>query len=145
MSGAWILDSEALSLYLRADRKMTARLAAALEDDIRVVISAATIVEVDHDKVHFARLAWTLSRLTVEPLTKNLARRASDLLKSAGLQGHKYAIDAMVAATATAVSDKPVTILTSDRDDMEKILGEFLDRSSLECDADRSEVKVFPV
>lgn len=45
MSGTWILDSEALSRYLRADRKMTARLAAALEDDIRVVISAVTIVE----------------------------------------------------------------------------------------------------
>ncbi|MDP4506169.1 type II toxin-antitoxin system VapC family toxin [Nonomuraea turcica] len=145
MSGTWILDSVALSLYLRADRKMTARFAAALEDDIRVVISAATIVEADHDKVHPARLAWTLSRLTVEPLTKHLARQASDLLKSAGLHGHKYAIDAMVTATAIAVSDKPVTILTSDVDDLVRLLGERLDRSSLEWGADRSKVKVIPV
>jgi hypothetical protein len=106
---------------------MTARLAVALEDDIRVVISAATIVEADHDKVHPARLAWTLSRLTVEPLTKDLARQASDLLKSAGLHGHKYAIDAMVTATAIAATDKPVQVLTSDADDIEKLLGERLD------------------
>jgi hypothetical protein len=145
VSGTWILDGEALSLYLRADRKMTARLAVALEDDIRVVISAATIVEADHDKVHPARLAWTLSRLTVEPLTKDLARRASDLLKSAGLHGHKYAIDAMVTATAITTSDKPARILTSDPDDLEKLLGECLDRSSLERGADNSKVKVFPV
>jgi hypothetical protein len=145
VSGTWILDSEALSLYLRADRKMTARLAVALEADIRVVISAATIVEADHDRVHPARLAWTLSRLTVEPLTKDLARRASDLLKSAGLHGHKYAIDAMVTATAITTSDKPARILTSDPDDLEKLLGKCLDRSSLERGADNSKVKVFPV
>ncbi|SPF02787.1 hypothetical protein SMA5143A_3545 [Streptomyces sp. MA5143a] len=29
MSGTWVLDSEALSLYLRGDRTMTARLAVA--------------------------------------------------------------------------------------------------------------------
>jgi hypothetical protein len=46
----------------------------------------------------------------VEPLTKDLARQASGLLKSAGLHGHKYAIDAMVAATAIAATDKPARI-----------------------------------
>jgi hypothetical protein len=124
---------------------MTARLAVALEDDIRVVISAATIVEADHDKVHPARLAWTLSRLTVEPLTKDLARQASDLLKSAGLHGHKYAIDAMVTATAIAATDKPVQVLTSDADDIEKLLGERLDRSNAQRGADNSKVKVLTV
>ncbi|TKA10138.1 hypothetical protein [Actinacidiphila oryziradicis] len=86
-----------------------------------------------------------LSRLTVEPLTKDLARRASDLLKSAGLHGHKYAIDAVVTATAITTSDKPARILTSDPDDLEKLLGKCLDRSSLERGADNSKVKVFPV
>ncbi|MBV9025930.1 MAG: PIN domain-containing protein [Streptomycetaceae bacterium] len=145
MSGTWILDSEALSLYLRADRKMTARLAVALEDDIRVMISAATIVEADHDRLHPARLAWTLSRLTVEPLTKNLARQASDLLKAAGVHGHKYAIDAMVTATAIAASDKPVQILTSDVDDLETLLGDRIDRSRKGRGSANSQVKVLPV
>ena len=145
MSGTWVLDSEALSRYLRADRKMTARLAVALEDDIRVVISAVTIVEADHDRVHSARLAWTLSRLTVEPLTKDLAQRASGLLESAGLHGHKYAIDAMVAATAITTADKPARILTADPDDLEKLLGERLDRSSQPRGAGNSKVKVVPV
>ena len=129
MSGTWILDSEALSQYLLADRSMTARLAVALADDIRVVISAATIVEADHDKVHPARLAWTLSQLTVEPLTKDLAIHASKLLKDASLHGHKYAIDAMVAATALATPERPVQILTSDTDDLQQLLGPRLDRT----------------
>lgn len=90
-------------------------------------------------------MAWTLSRLTVEPVTKDLAQRASDLLKSAGLHGHKYAIEAMVAATAITTSDKPAQVLTSDPDDLEKLLGERLDRSNLTRGAGNSKVKVFPI
>jgi hypothetical protein len=145
VSGTWVLDSQALSLYLRADRMMTARLAVALEDDIRVVVSAVTIVEADHGKVHPARLSWVLSRLAVEPLTKVLAQQASDLLKSAGLHGHKYAIDAMVAATAIAAPDKPVRILTSDVSDLEQLLGGQLGRSRTDRHADHSKVAVASV
>lgn len=62
-------------------------------------------------------LEWTLSRLVVEPLTEPLARHASALLGDAGLHGHKYAIDAMLCATALAAPG-PVTVLTSDPDDL---------------------------
>ena len=134
MSGTWVLDSEALSLYLRADRKMTARLAVALQDDVRVVIAAATIVE-----------AEALSRLAVVPLTQDLARAASNVLKSAGRHGHKYAIDAMVVATALAAADKPVTVLTSDVDDISTLLGDRLDRAGMERTGSSSKVKILPV
>ena len=60
MSGTWVLDSEALSLYLRGDRTMTARLAVARKRDVRVITSAATIVEADPQGAHTARLAWAL-------------------------------------------------------------------------------------
>ena len=145
MSGTWVLDSEALSLYLRADRKMTARLVVAAQDDVRVVIAAVTIVEADYVGAHPARLDWALSRLVAVPLTQDLARAASNLLKSAGLHGHKYAIDAMVVATALAAVDKPVTVLTSDVDDISTLLGDRLDRADAGRTGSPVKVKVLAV
>jgi Mg-chelatase subunit ChlI len=145
VSGTWVIDSEALSLYLRADRKMTARLVVAAQDDVRVVIGAATIVEADYVGVHPARLDWALSRLVAVPLTQDLARAASNLLKSAGLHGHKYAIDAMVVATALAAVDRPVTMLTSDVDDISTLLGDRLDRAGAGRTGSSVKVKVLAV
>jgi hypothetical protein len=45
--------------------------------------------------------------------TEPIARHAATLLSDAGPHGHKYAIDAMLSATALAAPG-PVTILTSD-------------------------------
>ncbi|WP_326678577.1 type II toxin-antitoxin system VapC family toxin [Streptomyces sp. NBC_01237] len=123
MSGTWVLDSEALSLYLRADREMTAFLAVAAKRDVRVIISAVTLVEADPSGAHRARMSWALSRLVVEPVTKETAARAVEILRNAGgLAGHKYAIDAVVAATALHASG-PVTVLTSDTEDMHMLCG----------------------
>jgi hypothetical protein len=145
VSGTWVLDSEALSHYLRAERKMTARLAVASEDGIRVVVAAPTIVEVDHIGVHPARLDWVLSHSVVVELSRDLARAAATLLKRAGLHGHKYAIDAMVTATALAAVEKPVTVLTSDVEDISTLLGDRLDRTGPGRSADRSMVRILPV
>lgn len=123
MSGTWVLDSEALSRYLRADKEMTALLAVAAKRDVRVVVSAVTLVEADPSGAHKARMSWALSRLVVEPVTKETAVRAVEILRDAGgLAGHKYAIDAMVAATALS-EPGPVTILTSDTEDMLMLCG----------------------
>jgi predicted nucleic acid-binding protein len=65
---------------------------------------------------------WHLSRLRIEPVTDEISLHAIDLLREAGLHGHKYAIDAVVAATALRAT-KPITILTSDTDDMRKLCG----------------------
>ncbi|MEV4320788.1 PIN domain-containing protein [Microbispora rosea] len=68
------------------------------------------------------RLRWHLSRLRVEPVTEEVSVHALDLLRESGLHGHKYAIDAVVAATALR-STRPVIVLTSDEDDMSKLCG----------------------
>ncbi|QKW48828.1 type II toxin-antitoxin system VapC family toxin [Streptomyces buecherae] len=126
MSGTWVLDSEALSLYLRADKEVTALLAVAAKRDVRVLVSAVTIVEADPGGVHKARMAWALSRLVVEPVTKEIAAHAVTLLQDAGqLAGHKYAIDAMVAATALR-QPGPVTVLTSDTEDLRTLCGKAI-------------------
>jgi len=120
--GTLVLDSEGLALAVRRDREITGWLALARADDLRVVTSAATIVEVIHPKINRAALDWTLSRIVVEPVTEQLARLAATLLGDAARHGHRHAIDAMLAATALA-SPSPVTILTSDPDDLAALCG----------------------
>lgn len=118
-----LLDSEALSLLLRNDRKMAARVEASRQAGVPVLVSALTIVEAVHGKTDLARLKWVLSRLRVEPVSQEDSLTAVELLQDAGgLHRHKYAIDALVAALALRVP-APVIVLTSDRDDWSKLCG----------------------
>ncbi|CAL9422347.1 hypothetical protein SUDANB105_01869 [Streptomyces sp. enrichment culture] len=117
MSGALILDSEGLAKAVQRDREVHEWLTAARDADLPVTTSAAVLVEVIHPRINDVALKWTLSRLRVEPVTQALAQSASTLLRAAGLHGHKYAIDAMLCATALAQPGR-VTILTSDVEDI---------------------------
>jgi predicted nucleic acid-binding protein len=121
-AGTLVLDSEGLAKAVRHDRELTGWLALARADDIRVITSAVTLVEVMHPRLKRPALEWTLSRLVVEHVTEGIARSASALLGDAGLHGHTHAIDALVAATALA-SPGPVTILTSDPEDLKALCG----------------------
>ncbi|MER7954093.1 DNA-binding protein [Streptomyces sp. NPDC096030] len=118
--GTLVLDSEGLAKAVLRDRTMTGWLALARADDMRVVTSAATLVEVVHPRINRPALEWTLSRLVVEPVTEPIARHAAALLANAGLHGHTYAIEAMLSATALAAPG-PVTILTSDPEDLTRL------------------------
>ncbi|PPS89347.1 type II toxin-antitoxin system VapC family toxin [Streptomyces sp. MH60] len=120
--GTLVLDSEGLAKAVLRDRTVTGWLALARTDDMRVITSAATLVEVVHPRINRPALEWTLSRIVVEPVTEPLARRAAVLLADAGLHGHKYAIDAMLSATALAAPG-PVTVLTSDPGDLAALGG----------------------
>lgn len=102
MSGTLILDSEGLAKAVQRDREVHEWLTAARDADLPVITSAAVLVEVIHPQINDAALKWTLPRLRVEPVTQALAQSAAGLLRTAGLHGHKYAIDAMLCATALA-------------------------------------------
>ncbi|MFJ8163546.1 DNA-binding protein [Streptomyces sp. NPDC096136] len=117
MSGALVLDSEGLAKAVRRDAEVHEWLTAARAEDLPVVTSAAVLVEVIHPKVNDAALRWTLSRLRVEPVRQAVAQSAAALLRGAGLHGHKYAIDAVLCATALAPPGR-VTVLTSDVEDI---------------------------
>ncbi|MER7465702.1 DNA-binding protein [Streptomyces sp. NPDC097981] len=123
MSGALVLDSEGLAKAVQRDAEVHEWLAAARAEDLPVVTSAAVLVEAIHPKVNDAALRWTLSRLRVEPVTQAVAQSAAALLRGAGLHGHKYAIDAMLCATALVLPGR-VTILTSDVEDIELLTAE---------------------
>lgn len=118
-----VLDSEALSPLLHNDRRMAARIKASRQAGVPVLVSALTIVEAVQGKTDLARLQWLLSRLRVEPVNQKDSLTAVALLQDAGgLHGHKYAIDALVAALALRLP-APVIVLTSDRDDRSKLCG----------------------
>ncbi|MGY0059770.1 PIN domain-containing protein [Streptomyces sp. LZ34] len=115
-----VLDSQGLSAWVAQDRKVLAMFQVFHEMGADLVVSANTIVEVSHSRVNLPRLNWALSRVKVEPVTEHAAKAAAELLKSAGLHGHKYAIDATVAEAALR-QPLPVAVLTSDTDDMAKL------------------------
>lgn len=120
--GTLVLDSEGLAKAVCRDPALGAWLTFAQRKKMRVITSAATLVEVIHPRIKRAALEWTLSRLTIEPVTEVIARKATVLLAEAGLHGHRYAIDAMLSATALA-ANPPVTILTSDQEDLLALCG----------------------
>jgi predicted nucleic acid-binding protein len=121
-AGTLVLDSEGLAKAVLRAREVTQWLALARADDLRVITSAATVVEVAHPRLSRPALEWTLSRVVVEPVTEPIARRATAILAEAGLHGHRHAIDAMLSATALAAPG-PVTVLTSDPEDIATLCG----------------------
>ncbi|MFD4335612.1 type II toxin-antitoxin system VapC family toxin [Streptomyces anulatus] len=119
-----VLDSQALSLLLRNDRQMVTWIEAARRVGVPVLVSALTVVEAVYGKTDTARLHWVLSRLQVQDVTQADSLTAVQLLSDAGgLHGHKYAIDALVAAMALR-SPAAVLVLTSDRDDWSNLCGD---------------------
>ncbi|MFG1602972.1 PIN domain-containing protein [Actinoplanes sp. NPDC049265] len=118
-----VLDSQGFSSWIDRDRKVLLLLEQAERDGADLAMSAATIIEVPHRGVDIARLNWLLSRIRIEPVTKEAARRSAGLLREAKLHGHKYAIDAMVAEVALRLPG-PAVILTSDVDDIVKLCGD---------------------
>lgn len=122
MPGTLLLDSEGLSkLYLK-DRTVVALVQAASEEGMRVATTVMTTLEADYERVHPARIRWVLSRIDVRDVTRDIADQAAELLRGHRLHGHKYAIDAVLAAVARTAPG-PVTLLTSDPEDLSLLCG----------------------
>ncbi|MFD3790598.1 DNA-binding protein [Streptomyces cyaneofuscatus] len=118
MSGALVLDSEGLAQAVLRGREVQEWLEAARAADLPVITSAVILAEVIHPRINTAALSWTLSRLRAEPVSQAIAQSAATLLINAGLHGHKYAVEALLCATALAHPGR-ITILTSDTEDIE--------------------------
>ena len=121
-AGTLVLDGEGLSKWCSADQRVTAYVRAAQANDFRVIVSAFSPVEAFDVRSKDDRFRWHMSRLKIEPVTDEISLQAIDLLRAAGLPGHKYAIDAVVAATALRAA-RPTIIIASDVDDMRKLCG----------------------
>ncbi|WP_151476448.1 DNA-binding protein [Streptomyces albicerus] len=121
--GTLVLDREGLSKLVGDHEPVVALVAEARKRGMEVVISALTLIEAVHRRTDRARLAWVLSGIRIVHIGDEEAKAASDMLISAGLHGHKYAIDAAVAEMALR-QHRPVVMLTSDIDDMAKLCGD---------------------
>ncbi len=121
--GALVLDSEGLSKLAAGDARVRGYLDSARARRARVAVSAITLTETLRGGGRDAALYRVLSRITVVPVTVQIARRAGELLGATGLSGHRCAIDAVVAATALGL-ERPIVLLTSDPDDMNRLVEE---------------------
>jgi predicted nucleic acid-binding protein len=121
--GTLVLDSDGLAKLAEGDDRARAFLQTARERRARVVVSAITLTEVLRGGPRDASVHRVLSRVVVLPVSAELGRRAGELLGAAGLSGHRCAIDAVVAATALALP-RPLVVLTSDPDDLTKLVEE---------------------
>jgi predicted nucleic acid-binding protein len=115
--GTLVLDSEGLSKLAAGDALARAHLETARTRRARVAVSAITLTEVLRGSSRDAAVHRVLSRITVLPVTGDIARLAGELLGKTGLSGHRCAIDAVVAVTASEL-ERPVVLLTSDPDDL---------------------------
>ncbi len=121
--GTLVLDSEGLSKLAAGDARTRGYLDSARARGARVAVSAITLTEALRGGSRDAAVHRVLSRITVVPVTAKIARRAGELLGTTGLSGHRCAIDAVVAATALEL-ERPVVLLTSDPDDLSKLVEE---------------------
>ncbi|NUV27716.1 MULTISPECIES: DNA-binding protein [Streptomyces] len=122
MAGTLLLDSEGLSKLSRKDPTVLGFIQAARQESVRVATSTMTVVQAGHERVHPARISWTLSRIDVHDVTREVADQATRLLRTHRLHGHKYAIDAVLAALAQSAA-LPATLLTSDPEDLSLLCG----------------------
>ncbi|WP_093837551.1 hypothetical protein [Streptomyces aidingensis] len=122
----FVFDSEALSKAVQGDRDMVALIKTAPRLDIPIVTSALTTLEAwnPREGSRQALWSWTLSRIRIVHTDDQVISLARDMLKAAGLHGHKYAIDAVLAAVAGRESAQgaQATVFTSDTDDMGQLL-----------------------
>lgn len=121
--GTLVLDSAGLAKLALGDPRARAHLEAARARRARVVVSAITLAEVLRGGSRDAGVHRVLSRVTTLPVTPELARRAGELLGATGLSGHRCAIDSVVAVTAMDMV-RPVVVLTSDPDDLSRLVEE---------------------
>lgn len=118
-----MLDGEGVSKLAAGDARGRAYLETARARRARVVVSATTLTEVLRGGARDTAVPRVISRLTVVPVSAEIARRAGELLGKTGLSGHRCAIDAVVAATALGL-ERPIVLLTVDPDDLAELVEE---------------------
>lgn len=122
-AGTLFLDSDGVTKLAAGDPLVRARQRIAIARGAQVAISSITLTEVLRGGPRDAPVHQVLSRVSTLPVTAEIGRAAGELLGTTRLSGNRCAIDAVVAATAL-VMPRPVVLLTSDPDDLGRLVEE---------------------
>jgi len=120
--GALVLDAEGLSKLANGVPRAVSFAMDAHDLGAPVVVAASTLTEVIRGS-RDAPVHRVLKQIEISPVDAATAREAGELLGRARLSGHRYALDALVAAVAMA-QPRPVVLLTSDSKDMQRLTDE---------------------
>lgn len=123
VGGTLVLDAQGLVKLATGDPAVRARVRQALQRRSQVVTAPSTLAEVLRGGPKDAPVHWALRNVTVPPLTKDLGRKAGELLGETGMSGHSFTVDSLLAAVALA-QPRPAVLLTSDPGDMARLTEE---------------------
>jgi predicted nucleic acid-binding protein len=120
-----VLDAEALNKMAAGDPAMKTlyQISRRRDGKVRLFTAASTLAEVLRGGPRDAAVHRVLAAVEVADVTKQVGRKAGELLGAAGLSGHRCALDALLAAVALA-QDRPVLLATSDPRDLGKLTEE---------------------
>lgn len=123
VGGVLVLDAEGLVKLARGDTVARSYFEDARQAKGAIVAAASTLTEVLRGGPRDAPVYRILVKMTVVPIDSDTARAAGELLGRTGLAGHRCALDSLVATIALAQA-RPVVLLTSDTNDMERLTHE---------------------
>ena len=123
VGGAIVLDAQGLVKLAEGDPAVRARIREARQRGGDIVIAASTLAEVLRGGPRDAPVHQALRHVNVAPIGRELGRKAGELLGATGMSGRRDTVDSLLAAVALA-QQRPVVLLTSDPDDMARLIEE---------------------
>lgn len=116
-----LLDAEALSALAAGERRMQAWATVARRTDSTLYASTVTLAEVTDGSARDAAVRRIAKAIRLKQVTDGIGYNAARLRAAARRKPRDLTVDAVVAATALTLG-APVVVLTSDPDDLTRLL-----------------------
>lgn len=123
VAGTLVLDAQGLVKLASGDPAVRALAHMAREGNHSIVTAASTLAEVLRGGSKDAPVHQALRHVTVAAVSKEVGRKAGELLGQSGLSGHQHTVDSLLAVVALA-QRRPAVLLTSDPGDMARLTEE---------------------
>lgn len=123
IGGTVVLDAQGLVKLAGGDPGVRAHVREALDRGSAVITAASTLAEVLRGGPRDAPVHQALRHVAVTDISKDLGRKAGELLGATRIGGHQHTVDALLAAVALA-QRRPAVLLTSDAVDLTRLTEE---------------------
>lgn len=118
-----MLDAQGLAKLAGGDSRVRALARDTQQRGGLIITAASTLTEVLRGKPTDAPVHQALKQVDIAPISKDVGRKAGELLGATGMSGHRNTVDALLATVALA-QPRPALLITSDPDDMAKLTEE---------------------